>query len=155
MEDYIRAAGGIIYKKSTFVNFDSLDLSINECEIIIIHRPKYEDWSLPKGKAEYGESYLDCAIREVEEETGLYCSVESELTDVTYIDRGGNDKLVKYYVMTEVGSETENPHPSIVAFGEVDVVSWTKISNTYDILTYDRDREVVDKFKKYLEMKSK
>ncbi len=153
MEDYVRAAGGIIYRKPK--NTDQVDAShpYEEYEIVIIHRPKYDDWSLPKGKAEYGESFLDCALREVEEETGLYCKAEEELTDVTYVDRGGNDKIVKYYVMTERGSGTAEPHPSIVAFGEVDIVSWAQVKIAYDKLTYDRDREVLDKFLKYLESK--
>ncbi len=151
MEDYVRAAGGIIYRKSKNVDkIDQSDLS-KAYEIIVIHRPKYDDWSLPKGKAENNESYVDCALREVEEETGLYCNIIDELTDVTYVDRGGNDKLVRYYTMTERGRNTDDPHPSIIAFGEVDIVKWISPKDGYTLLSYDRDREVLDKFCKYLE----
>ena len=57
-----------------------------------MHRPRYDDWSLPKGKLEPGESHEDAAVREVEEETGCRCELGDELPSVRYIDRKGRDK---------------------------------------------------------------
>src|SRR5690348_17472848 len=65
----VRAAGGVIMR----------DGSLGESELLIVHRPRYDDWTLPKGKAERGESDEACALREVEEETSLVCDLETEV----------------------------------------------------------------------------
>ena len=57
--------------------------------VLLVHRPKYDDWTFPKGKAEPDESDLDCALREVREETGLVCATEQELPQTHYADRFG------------------------------------------------------------------
>src|SRR2546423_7236132 len=76
-----------------------------EAEIAVIHRPKYDDWSLPKGKLEPGESFEQAALREVEEETGLICELGPELGSVGYRDRKGRSKLVRYWAMRPRGGE--------------------------------------------------
>ena len=74
-----------------------------ESEIVLVHRPKYDDWSLPKGKLDPGEGFEEAALREVEEETGLRSSLGRELGETRYNDRKGRSKLVRYWLMTPLG----------------------------------------------------
>lgn len=105
-------------------------------EVVVVHRPKYDDWSLPKGKAERDESDEECALREVEEETGLRCRLGPELPSSRYIDRYGRPKVAKYWAMTvEDGT--------LRALNEVDAVEWLSLDDAAARLTYDRDREVL------------
>ena len=69
-----------------------------------MHRPRYDDWSLPKGKCEPGESYEDCARREVHEETGLQVELGDPLPEVRYRDHKDRPKVVRYWVMRPLGS---------------------------------------------------
>lgn len=109
-------------------------------EVVLVHRPKYDDWSIPKGKADSPEeSDESCAIREIEEETGLCCRLETELAPVSYIDRQGRPKVVRYWVMQPV-SGTAGPQ------NEVDEVRWLSVADARDLLSYDRDRSVLDEF---------
>ena len=107
-------------------------------EIAVIHRPKYMDWSLPKGKLEEGEGWLDAALREVEEETGYRCEPSIELPRVSYLDRKGRRKLVRYWLMRPLDGEFE-PH------GEVDELRWVGRQDADELLTYPHDRELVRK----------
>ena len=107
-------------------------------EVAVIHRPKYMDWSLPKGKLEEGEGWLEAALREVEEETGYSCEASVELPRVSYLDRKGRRKLVRYWLMRPLDGEFE-PH------GEVDELRWVRKEAAEDILTYPHDRELVRK----------
>jgi 8-oxo-dGTP diphosphatase len=104
--------------------------------VLLVHRPKYGDWTLPKGKLDPGEAFEDAALREVEEETGLRCELGEELGSTTYHDRHGRPKLVRYWEMTPVGGEFE-PND------EVDEVRWATPEEARELLTYERDREVV------------
>ena len=88
----VRAAGGIVLRDRD-----------GETEIVLVHRPKYDDWTLPKGKAHRGESDEDCALREVEEETGLRCELEGDPVDVSYHDSLGRPKVVHYWRMRPDG----------------------------------------------------
>ena len=74
-----------------------------------MHRPRYDDWSLPKGKVEPGETDEDAARREVEEETGYRCTLGDELTTVRYIDRKGRNKQVRFWKMTVSGEVDLGP----------------------------------------------
>ena len=105
-------------------------------EVAIIHRPKYMDWSLPKGKLEPGEGWLEAGLREVEEETGYRCEASVELPPVSYLDRKGRHKLVRYWLMEPTGGEFE-PH------GEVDELRWVGREAAEELLTYPHDRELV------------
>jgi 8-oxo-dGTP diphosphatase len=104
--------------------------------VLLVHRPKYGDWTFPKGKLDPGEGFEDAALREVEEETGLRCELGDELPSTTYHDRHGRRKLVRYWEMTPVDGEFE-PND------EVDALRWVTPAEARDLLSYDRDREVV------------
>jgi 8-oxo-dGTP diphosphatase len=117
----VRAAGGVVLR-------DGL--------VAVVHRPRYDDWSLPKGKLDADESFEDAALREVEEETGLRCALVRELPAVEYEVRG-RPKLVRYWAM-EVVDETP-----FVPNDEVDEVRWLEPQEALALLSYDRDREPV------------
>jgi phosphohistidine phosphatase SixA/8-oxo-dGTP pyrophosphatase MutT (NUDIX family) len=105
-------------------------------EIALVHRPQYDDWSLPKGKAQPGESDDESAIREVHEETGLRCELGPEVTTVNYTDRLGRPKIVRYWLMYPIsGGFTPND--------EVDRLRWLSHDDAIAALTYGHDRDVV------------
>ena len=106
--------------------------------VAVIHRPKYMDWSLPKGKLEKGESFKQAALREVEEETGYRCRELVELPSVSYLDRKERSKLVRYWLMEPVKGKFK-PH------GEVDELRWVTSREAEGLLTYDHDRKLVRK----------
>ncbi len=110
--------------------------------VILVHRPKYDDWSLPKGKLQEGEDEADAAVREVEEETGLRCRLGEELPSSSYQDRFGRDKTVRYWAMTPDGRRPS----SFVPNAEVDEVRWLTPDDAATLLSYDRDREILRSF---------
>jgi 8-oxo-dGTP pyrophosphatase MutT (NUDIX family) len=116
----IRAAGGIIVREGC---------------VLLVHRPAYDDWSLPKGKLEDDESWEDGALREVEEETGLACELGEEAGRTRYVDAGGRSKEVRYFRMTG-GGEPE-------ARNEVDAVRWVPLDEAAGVLTYRRDADLL------------
>jgi 8-oxo-dGTP pyrophosphatase MutT (NUDIX family) len=107
--------------------------------VLLVHRPKYDDWSFPKGKTEPGESDEDCALREVEEETGLRCELERELPSTRYRDARGRRKVVRYWAMRRVSGEFR-PHE------EVDEIRWLAPEEAAGQLTWQRDLEVLRAF---------
>jgi 8-oxo-dGTP diphosphatase len=125
----VRAAGGVVWRAGDG----------GRAEVLVVHRPKYHDWSFPKGKREEGESDEQTALREVEEETGFTCHLGPELPGTSYIDRKGRPKTVRYFVMTVVGGE-------FIAGDEVDEIRWLRPPAARSLLTYDRDVEVLDAF---------
>jgi 8-oxo-dGTP diphosphatase len=124
-EPEIAAAGGVVVAPS-----DDGPL------VAVIHRPKYMDWSLPKGKLEEGEGWQEAALREVEEETGHRARALDELQRVAYLDRKGRRKLVRYWLMEPIEGQFE-PH------GEVDEIRWVPMEEADRLLTYDHDKEIV------------
>jgi 8-oxo-dGTP diphosphatase len=94
------------------------------------------DWSLPKGKLEPGEDWLDAALREVDEEIGHRCEALAELPPISYRDRKGRRKLVRYWLMRPLEGSFE-PH------GEVDELRWLTRGEARGLLTYEHDRELV------------
>jgi 8-oxo-dGTP diphosphatase len=121
----IRAAGGVVTRTGEA-----------GLEVLVVHRPKYDDWSFPKGKSLPGESDEDCAVREVEEETGLRCELLEELPTTRYRDGRDRPKRVRYWRMAPVGGE--------LAFrNEVDGARWVSAGKVRDLLTYTRDLAVV------------
>jgi len=110
-------------------------------QIALIHRPKYDDWSLPKGKLLPGEAFEDAAVREVEEETGIRCALGPELGSVEYLDARGRPKLVRYFVMIPVADG------GFVKTPEVDEVGWIPVSQAERLLTYERDRDIVRRYR--------
>ena len=125
--DVIEAAGGVIWRVDAH----------GSTEVLLVHRPRYDDWSLPKGKRNRGETALDCAVREVNEETGLRCVPGPELTTARYVDRKGRDKQVRYWSM-QPRSGTFRPNE------EVDEVRWVADADLAETLTYAHDLAVVD-----------
>jgi EmrB/QacA subfamily drug resistance transporter len=125
----VRAAGGAVRRPRD---------GTGELEIALVHRPKYDDWSLPKGKLEKGESFEEAALREVEEETGMRASLGDELGEARYRDAKGRSKLVRYWLMTPLGGRFE-PHQ------EVDELAWLTPEEAMGRLTYEFDRELVRK----------
>jgi 8-oxo-dGTP diphosphatase len=126
--DVVRAAGGVVTRSGA-----------NGPEILLVHRPKYDDWTLPKGKAEPGESDEDCALREVEEETGLACDLGDEVAAVEYEDAAGRPKRVRYFAMTPPEGVDASPQ------NEVDAVRWLTREQALEALSYGRDRQVIER----------
>jgi 8-oxo-dGTP pyrophosphatase MutT (NUDIX family) len=126
--DVVRAAGGVVTRSVA-----------NGPEILLVHRPKYDDWTLPKGKAEPGESDEDCALREVEEETGLACDLGDEVAAVEYEDAAGRPKRVRYFAMTPPEGVDASPQ------NEVDAVRWLTREQALEALSYGRDRQVIER----------
>ncbi len=105
-------------------------------EIAVVHRPRYDDWSLPKGKLEEGESFEQGALREVEEETGLRCELGEELSATRYRDRKGRPKVVRYWRMTvRKGSFKPND--------EVDELLWLSPRKAMAKLDFEHDVRLV------------
>ncbi|TAN33380.1 NUDIX hydrolase [bacterium] len=122
----MRAAGGAVCRTAPS----------GETEIAVIHRPAYDDWTLPKGKIEPDESPEECALREVKEETGLRCELLRPLGCTAYVDRRGRDKVACYWVMQARGGRFR---PGI----EVDKLLWLGIDGAIKRLTYERDRTLL------------
>jgi 8-oxo-dGTP pyrophosphatase MutT (NUDIX family) len=118
----VRAAGGVVMRNG---------------DVVLVHRPKYDDWTFPKGKANEDESDEDCALREVSEETGLRCRLRDELPSTEYVDSRGRPKRVRWWRMDPVGDDGFAPNE------EVDEVRWVSPEEASDLLTYDRDRVVL------------
>jgi 8-oxo-dGTP diphosphatase len=109
---------------------------LRDGEVAVVHRPEYDDWSLPKGKLDPGESFEQAALREVEEETGLRCRLGRELPSVEYEVRG-RPKLVRYWLMS-VEEDT-----GFIPNDEVDELRWLPPDEALATLSYERDRGVV------------
>lgn len=122
----VRAAGGVVHREGA-----------SGVEVIVVHRPRYDDLSLPKGKLLRGESHRDAALREVKEETGFDCELEDELPEVAYVDSLGRPKIVRYWMMRAVAEETFHPT------AEVDEVRWVPLEEASEMLTYPHDRKLI------------
>ena len=121
----VRAAGGLVLRPGA-----------EGPEVVLVHRPRYDDWSLPKGKVDPGETDEECARREVEEETGLRCTLGRELPSTRYTDRKGRSKQVRYWEMEVVdGAFAPND--------EVDELRWLAPDDAVALLSYDHDRVLV------------
>ena len=105
--------------------------------MLLVHRPAYDDWTFPKGKLERGETEEECALREVEEETGLRCTLGRELPSTTYRDSRGRKKRVRYWLM-EVESGT------LTFDNETDDARWLTLDEAAGTVSYARDTEVLD-----------
>jgi 8-oxo-dGTP diphosphatase len=112
---------------------------LRDGDILVVHRPKYDDWSLPKGKLDKGEDFEQAALREVEEETGYRCRLGRPIGEASYRDNKDRAKLVRYFEMRpeEGGEFTPND--------EVDELRWVPVDDVSELLSYDFDRELVAK----------
>lgn len=113
---------------------------IREGRVLLVHRPRYDDWSLPKGKREPGEALLETACREVREETGYRVEVTGYLGAVSYPDRGV-PKVVLYWRMTAEGGD------EVLDTSEVDCVEWVPIGEARDRLTYPNEKDLLHRIR--------
>jgi 8-oxo-dGTP diphosphatase len=134
-EPEVRAAGGLV-RRAAFVAGDDGEPHAS-IEIVVVHRPRYDDWSFPKGKLDKGETYEEAAVREVAEETGLICELGRELPPTWYLDGKGRTKLVRYWAMRIVGIEPWAPND------EIDQRRWVTVDDAARMLTYEHDRELL------------
>ncbi len=135
----VRAAGGLVWREAVLAD-DHGDTRPG-VEIILVHRPRYDDWSFPKGKLDKGESFEDAAVREVAEETGLVCALGHELPSTEYIDGKGRPKLVRYWAMRIVDIQPW------AANDEVDRRRWATFDEAGAMLTYAHDRVLLDRLR--------
>ena len=130
----VRAAGGIVVRRG----------SRDAHEVLLVHRPRYDDWSLPKGKNDPGERDEETALREVEEETGLRCTLGARAGRTRYRDSKGRDKVVHYWLM-EPEVPADAPDGGFVPNDEVDEVRWCTVDDAVSLLTYAHDRKLLAK----------
>lgn len=123
----VLAAGGVVWRRGD-----------GGVEVILVHRPRYDDWSLPKGKLDPGETDEQAALREVREEASVGAVLGPELPGTTYVDRSGRTKRVRYWAMTVDGDEVP------AGANEVDEACWVPVGEARARLTYDRDTVVLD-----------
>ncbi|MBT8211642.1 MAG: NUDIX hydrolase [Acidimicrobiia bacterium] len=123
----IAAAGGVVFRRR---KKDGSPL------FLLVHRPRYKDWTFPKGKLDKGESFIDAAVREVAEETGVDPEVHLPLGTVTYTTGNKNNKVVRYWLM-EGKKEKFKPNR------EVDRVLWLSGDQARLQLTYDRSEKLL------------
>ncbi len=121
----VRAAGGIVLRGE-----------VGDRSVALVHRPRYDDWSFPKGKLEDGEDEATAALREVEEETGLRCRLGPSVGAVTYRDRRGRAKVVRYFQMDADGGRFAPNH-------EVDQLQWVPVADAVRLLSYAHDRRLL------------
>ena len=121
----VRAAGGVVRRRGPAGP-----------EVVLVHRPRYEDWTLPKGKADGAESDEATALREVLEETGLRCLLGSEIGSVSYLDHLDRPKVVRYWILHPAGG-------GFVPNAEVDQLRWVAPHEALAVLTYNHDRDIV------------
>jgi 8-oxo-dGTP diphosphatase len=123
----VKAAGGVVWRRGA-----------GGVEVAIAHRPHRQDWSLPKGKLDPGESWEDAALREVFEEIGFRCRLGRELPPTSYTDQKGRSKVVRYWLMEPESGEFEPNH-------EVDELVWEPPPAALARLSYPTDRETVER----------
>jgi len=121
----VKASGGLVWRRGE-----------RDIEVAVVHRPRYDDWSFPKGKLDAGETWEEAALREVEEEIGLRCRLGHELPPTSYRDNKGRAKVVRYWMMEPLDGE-------FVPSDEVDEVRWVTTSEAGKMLSYDRDKALL------------
>jgi 8-oxo-dGTP diphosphatase len=126
--DEVRAAGAVVHRDGD-----------DGVEVLLVHRPTYDDWTFPKGKLDPGETFEDAAVREVEEEAGIRGALGLELPSTHYVDTHGRPKVVRWWAMAlaDAGSV---PAPN----NEVDEIRWLTIDAARRQLTHDRDHVLLD-----------
>ena len=126
--DLVRAAGGVPWRRTPDGGF----------EVLVVHRPRYDDWPFPKGKLDPGETWEQAAVREVWEEAGIVAALGPELAGTEYRDRHGRPKQVRYWAMAVTEDSGFEPGD------EVDERRWLSPAGAAGLLTYPRDRGLLD-----------
>jgi 8-oxo-dGTP pyrophosphatase MutT (NUDIX family) len=126
-EPIVLAGGGILWRRS----------GGGVVEIVLVHRPAYDDWSFPKGKLHPGETQAQAALREVQEETGLVCRLGPEIGTTSYRDPKRRPKTVRYWEMTPTAG-------TLGPANEIDDARWVPLSEARLLLTYAHDRRLLD-----------
>lgn len=131
MKAEVLAAGGIV-----------IDSETGSPRVLLVHRPRYDDWSFPKGKLDAGETVEQAAVREVQEETGLTCCIMREVAILRYAYRTRNKgplrpKKVHYFLMERVSGDIHVPGE------EVDKAEWFDIAKAVRRLSYEQDRKLL------------
>ena len=129
MSSPILAAGAVLWRKS----------EKKKIEVLIIHRPKYDDWTFPKGKAEIGEPLIACAYREVLEETNIETAFGPYLGEVEYLTNDGKKK-VSFWSAKVIKEKDFKPN------AEVDQLKWVEVAKVKELLTLDTDRKILEQF---------
>ncbi len=133
MSETVVAAGAVVSRKGP--------------EVLLVHRPKYDDWSFPKGKVDAGEHVTTTAVREVAEETGLDVRLGPPLSNQHYVVHNGHphDKRAHYWTARVVGGDDVSSYrPN----DEIDDVAWVPLDAAWDRLTYERDRATLEEYTK-------
>ena len=128
-DEVIRAGGGVVVRPGA-----------DGPEILLVHRPRYNDWSFPKGKRDGDESDEDTARREVLEETGMAVVLGRELGEARYTDNRGRPKIVRYWLMT---LDPDESGPGFAPNHEVDELRWCSVAEAATLLTYAHDRALL------------
>ena len=122
----VKAAGGVVCRPGP----------AGLPEIVLVHRPAYDDWSLPKGKLDAGETLEQACLREVEEETGLRCRLLRPIACTRYVDRKGRLKVVFYWQLRALGGRFRPTQ-------EVDELRWLTVEESVEVLSHEQDRRLV------------
>jgi 8-oxo-dGTP diphosphatase len=129
MSATILAAGAVLWRKG----------EKKKIEVLIIHRPKYDDWTFPKGKVEIGEPLIACAYREVLEETNIETAFGPYLGEVEYLTNDGKKK-VSFWSAKVIKEKEFNSN------AEVDQLKWVEVTKVKELLTLDTDRKILEQF---------
>ena len=128
-EPLVRAGGGVLRRRS----------KNGRAQYALVHRPRYDDWSLPKGKGDPGETDEEAALREVEEETGVRATLGPELASTRYRDRKDRLKQVRYWLMEPADGKV----PKFTPNNEIDEVRWCSAADAGKLLSHDHDRKLI------------
>jgi 8-oxo-dGTP pyrophosphatase MutT (NUDIX family) len=128
-EPLVRAAGGVVRRRS----------KNGRTQYALVHRPRYDDWSVPKGKVDPGETDEEAALREVEEETGVRGTIGPELEATRYRDRKGRLKQVRYWLMEPADEKAPKFRPN----DEIDEVRWCSAADAGKLLHHEHDRKLI------------
>lgn len=142
-EQVTKAAGGVVWRKRT-----PSGRAEPRVDLLLIHRPSYDDWSFPKGKIDAGESLQATAVREIAEETGARVRLGHPLGELSYPVAGGL-KSVTYWTARAVGDTA-----TFVPNKEVDEIRWVGVREARKLLSYDHDRVLLTSFVDLLDRKA-